>query len=92
MSTPRHISSLRPCQQDEPAPSVEKRQEPKVGDVVEIIFGRGQVRKVLEDGMLEVVTLGWEMAHEFRPYFLCGKDSVKVIPTVYYKLPGEVLI
>lgn len=63
--------------------------EAKVGDLVEMTFGRGQVRHVREDGMLEVEAMGWEMANENRARFILRKDAVKVVPTVYYKMPGE---
>lgn len=76
--------------QDAKTPPVEeKRQEPQVGDMVEMVFGRGQVKKIREDGMVEVTAIGWEMAGEQRPHFIMRKDRVKVVPTFYYKLPGE---
>lgn len=53
-------------------------------------MGRGQVRGIREeDGMLEVWAMGWEMAGEQRPRYFVSRDAVKVVPTVYYKMPGE---
>ena len=73
-----------------PAPKeIEEVVEAKVGDVVEAFMGRGHVRAVRQDGMLEVWALGWEMAGEQRPRFYMNRDSVKVVPTVYYKMQGE---
>lgn len=73
-----------------PAPEkVEELVEAKVGDVVELFMGRGHVRGVREDGMLEVWAIGWELAGEKRPRFYLRRDSVKVVPTVYYKMPGK---
>lgn len=81
---------------DEQAPpeDVKPKEEPppeaKVGDIVELFMGRGQVRGVREeDGMLEVWAMGWEMAGEQRPRFFVSRGAVKVVPTVYYKMPGE---
>eukprot|EP00904_Undaria_pinnatifida_P013019 jgi/Undpi1/8848/HiC_scaffold_25.g11310.m1 len=65
----------------------EKPVEAKVGDLVELFMGRGHVRVVREDGMLEVWAMGWEMAGEQIPRFYVRKDAVKVVPTVYYKMP-----
>lgn len=76
------------------APPVEKaKEEPppeaKIGDLVELFMGRGQVRGIREeDGMLEVWAMGWEMAGEQRPRYFVSRDAVKVVPTVYYKMPG----
>lgn len=67
----------------------EKPVEAKVGDLVELFMGRGHVRVVREDGMLEVWAMGWEMAGEQIPRFYVRKDAVKVVPTVYYKMPGK---
>ena len=66
--------------------------EAKVGDLVESFMGKGQVRAVREDGMLEVLAVGWEMAREHRPFYYVRKNSVKVIPTVYYRMEGALLI
>ncbi|CAM9234721.1 unnamed protein product [Hapterophycus canaliculatus] len=66
------------------------RVEAKVGDLVEFFMGRGQVRQIREeDGVctLEVWAMGWEMAGEQRPRFFLQRDAVKVVPTVYYKMP-----
>lgn len=77
------------------APPEEKaKEEPPpeatVGDLVEMFMGRGQVRGIREeDGMLEVWAMGWEMAGEQRPRYFVSRDAVKVVPTVYYKMPGK---
>eukprot|EP00752_Nemacystus_decipiens_P005620 g5085.t1 len=73
-------------------PKDEAKEEPppeaKVGDLVELFMGRGQVRGIREeDGMLEVWAMGWEMAGEQRPRYFVSRDAVKVVPTVYYKMP-----
>lgn len=79
-------------QADQPAQDKVKEEPPaeaKVGDLVELFMGRGQVREIREqDGMLEVWALGWEMAGEQRPRFFVQRSAVKVVPTVYYKMPG----
>lgn len=63
--------------------------EAKVGDLVELFMGRGQVRAIREeDGMLEVWAMGWEMAGEQRPRYFVQRDAVKVVKTVYYQMPG----
>lgn len=72
-----------------PKKKVEVPVEAKVGDLVELFVGKGQVRAVREDGMLEVWAMGWEMAGEQRPRFYVQRNAVKVVPTVYYKMPGE---
>lgn len=64
--------------------------DPKVGDLVEMTFGRGQVRLVREDGMLQVEAIGWEMANEQRARYVFRKEDVKVVPTVYYQMSGNV--
>lgn len=75
--------------------AVEKKEPPveaKVGDLVEFFMGKGQVREIREeDGVctLEVWAMGWEMAGEQRPRFFLQRDAVKVVPTVYYKMPGK---
>lgn len=74
-----------------PEKKVKLAAKPKVGDLVECFMGRGQVRGVRGDGMLEVWSMGWEMAGEQRPRFYVRDDAVKVVPTVYYKMPGEYL-
>lgn len=84
---------LGPSPKDESVPTEEKaKEEPppdaKVGDLVELFMGRGQVRGIrAEDGMLEVWAMGWEMAGEQRPRYFVSRDAVKVVPTVYYKMP-----
>lgn len=70
-------------------PPVEEPVEAKVGDLVELFMGRGHVRVVREDGMMEVWAMGWEMAGEQRPRFYVRRDAVKVVPTVYYKMTGK---
>ena len=75
-------------------PEEEAKEAPppaaKIGDLVELFMGRGQVRGIREeDGMLEVWAMGWEMAGEQRPRYFVSRDAVKVVPTVYYKMPGE---
>lgn len=80
------------------APAEEKaKEEPppeaKVGDLVELFMGRGQVRGIREeDGMLEVWAMGWEMTREQRPRYFVPRDAVKVVPTIYYKMPGEFML
>lgn len=79
--------------QTPPEEKAKEKEEPpaeaKVGDLVETFMGRGQVRGIREeDGMLEVWAMGWEMAGEQRPRFFVTRDTVKVVPTVYYKMPG----
>ncbi len=75
------------------APSKEVKEEPpveaKVGDLVELFMGKGQVRAIRdEDGMLEVWAMGWEMAGEQRPRYFVQREAVKVVKTVYYQMPG----
>eukprot|EP00903_Cladosiphon_okamuranus_P021688 g19941.t1 len=90
---------LGPPPKDQSAPAEEKSeeneeekekppQEAKVGDLVEFFMGRGQVRAIREgDGILEVWAMGWEMAGEQRPRYFVSRDAIKVVPTVYYKMP-----
>lgn len=76
------------------SPEKKAKEEPpveaKIGDLVELFMGRGQVRGIRqEDGMLEVWAIGWEMAGEQRPRFFVPREAVKVVPTVYYQMKGE---
>lgn len=47
------------------------------------------MRAIREDDMVEVDAVGWELSGEQRPRFVLRKDAVKVVPTVYYQMPGE---
>lgn len=77
-------------QTTKPAPEkVEEPVEAKVGDIVKLFMGRGQVRAVREDGMLEVWSMGWEVAGEQRPRYYVRKDAVKVLPTGYSSMSGK---
>lgn len=93
ITLPDRLPVIR-CRCRPQAPPVEKaKEEPppeaKIGDLVELFMGRGQVRGIREeDGMLEVWAMGWEMAGEQRPRYFVSRDAVKVVPTVYYKMPG----
>lgn len=64
-----------------------------MGDLVEFFMGKGQVRQIREeeDGgcTLEVWAMGWEMAGEQRPRYFVQRNAVKVVPTVYYRMPGR---
>lgn len=48
------------------------------------------MHKIRDDDMVELMAIGWEMANEQRAFFVFRKDSVTVVPTVYYKMPGEI--
>lgn len=64
--------------------------EAKVGDLVKLFMGKGQVRCVREeDGMLEVWSMGWELAGEQRARFYVQRAAVTVVPTVYYQMDRE---
>ncbi|CAM9192250.1 unnamed protein product [Ectocarpus sp. 13 AM-2016] len=82
-SPKEEAKTASPEKKEEEEPPVEA----KVGDLVELFMGRGQVRGIRqEDGMLEVWAVGWEMAGEQRARFFVPRDTVKVVPTVYYKM------
>ncbi|CBN78280.1 conserved unknown protein [Ectocarpus siliculosus] len=82
-SPKEEAKTASPEKKEEEEPPVEA----KVGDLVELFMGRGQVRGIRqEDGMLEVWAVGWEMAGEQRARFFVPRETVKVVPTVYYKM------
>lgn len=86
-----HTGFPPPCKA---SPEKKEEEEPpveaKVGDLVELFMGRGQVRGIRQaDGVLEVWAVGWEMAGEQRARFFVPREAVKVVPTVYYKMNGE---
>lgn len=85
---PRLLTVVPATQTPEPN-AQEKPAEAKVGDIVETSFGRGQVRKVREDGMLEIEAMGWELSGEQRARYVFRHDAVTVVPTVYYRMSSE---